>query len=243
MSTPKRVALVTGATGGIGSACCAALAAEGFTVAAHYHRNLEAADRLTASLDGSFALRADLGDPRQVETMVDEIEASGASVEVLVNNAGFTIDAPMATAKLEDLESISAIGRGTWLLTKLILRRFMIAARSGRIINISSVVAHTGNPGQTAYAMQKSGVEAMTRALALEVRNRGILVNTVAPGFVDTAMTRDLPDKTRSALLDRIPLRRFGTAEEVADVVAFLATRGDYIQGSVLHVNGGMYGG
>ena len=242
-SDARPLALVTGATGGIGSACCTALAAEGFAIAVHYNRNADAARRLTGELPDSFALQADLGEETQIEALVKQIEERDSGVAVLVNNAGFTIDAPMATCKLEDFDAVTAIGRGTWLLTKLILRRFMLRAHRGRIINISSVVAHTGNPGQTSYAMEKAGLEAITRSLALELRDRGILVNAVAPGFVDTEMTRALPEKTRETITERIPLRRLGTPEEVADVVAFLATRGNYIQGSVIHVNGGLYGG
>jgi 3-oxoacyl-[acyl-carrier protein] reductase len=119
----------------------------------------------------------------------------------------------------------------------------MLRKGTGRIINISSVVGHTGNAGQIPYTMVKAGLDAFTKSLALELTGREILVNAVAPGFIDTEMTEELPAEIKQAILAKIPLSRMGSADEVADVVAFLATRGSYIQGSVLHVNGGMYGG
>jgi 3-oxoacyl-[acyl-carrier protein] reductase len=145
--------------------------------------------------------------------------------------------------KLDDYDAVAALARGTWYLTKLAVRRFMLRQRSGRIVNISSVVGHTGNRGQTAYTMAKAGLDALTRSLAQELGGRGILVNSVAPGFIDTQMTRQLPTAMRDAILERVPLGRMGVPEEVAEVVAFLATRGGYIHGSVIHVNGGLYGG
>ena len=135
------------------------------------------------------------------------------------------------------------MGRGAWYLTKLILRRFMLRAKSGRIINVSSVVGHTGNPGQIPYTMVKAGLDAFTKSLCQELAGRDILVNSVAPGFIDTDMTTELPDEVKGAILSRIPQQRMGRPDEVADVVAFLATRGGYVNGSVIHVNGGMFGG
>jgi 3-oxoacyl-[acyl-carrier protein] reductase len=135
------------------------------------------------------------------------------------------------------------MARGTWYLSKLVLRRFMMRKGTGRIINISSVVGHTGNPGQIPYTMVKAGLDAFTKSLAQELAGRDILVNAVAPGFVDTDMTEELPDEVKAGILARIPLGRTGEPDEIADVVAFLATRGSYVNGTVLHVNGGMYGG
>jgi 3-oxoacyl-[acyl-carrier protein] reductase len=164
-------------------------------------------------------------------------------VDVLVNNAGVNANAPMPAMKLADYDSVAALARGTWYLTKLVVRRFMLRQKSGRIINVSSVVGHTGNRGQAPYTMAKAGLDALTKSLAQELGDRGILVNSVAPGFIDTAMTEELPAEIREAILSRIPLGRMGAPAEVAEVVAFLATRGSYVQGSVIHVNGGMYGG
>jgi 3-oxoacyl-[acyl-carrier protein] reductase len=133
--------------------------------------------------------------------------------------------------------------RGTWYLTKLVLRRFMLRQRSGRIVNVSSVVGHTGNPGQSPYTMAKAGLDALTKSLAQELAGRDILVNSVAPGFIATDMTAELPAGAREAIMERIPLGRMGTPDEVAEVVAFLATRASYVHGTVVHVNGGLYGG
>jgi 3-oxoacyl-[acyl-carrier protein] reductase len=145
--------------------------------------------------------------------------------------------------KLDDYDAVADLSRGTWYLTKLVLRKFMMKQKSGRIIMISSVVGHIGNRGQSPYTMAKAGLDALTRSLAVELGDRNILVNSVAPGFIETDMTAELPEPAKDAILSRIPLGRMGTPAEVAEVVAFLATRGSYIQGSVLHVNGGLYGG
>ena len=144
---------------------------------------------------------------------------------------------------LEQYDAVSSVARGTWYLTKLVLRRFMMRKGSGRIINISSVVGHTGNAGQIPYTMVKAGLDAFTKSLSAELVGRDILVNSIAPGFVDTEMTEELPEEIQQQILAKVPLGRVAEADEIADVVAFLATRGSYIQGSVLHVNGGMYGG
>jgi 3-oxoacyl-[acyl-carrier protein] reductase len=135
------------------------------------------------------------------------------------------------------------VARGTWYLSKQILRRFMLRKGSGRIINVTSVVGHTGNPGQIPYVMMKAGLDAFTKSLAQELAGRDILVNAVAPGFIDTDMTAELPPEIRGAILMRIPQQRMGRPDEVADAVAWLATRASYVNGSVLHVNGGLFGG
>jgi 3-oxoacyl-[acyl-carrier protein] reductase len=164
-------------------------------------------------------------------------------VDVLVNNAGFNVNAPMLVMKLDDYDKVAAMARATWYLTKCVVRRFMLRKGTGRIINVSSVVGHTGNPGQIPYTMVKAGLDAFAKSLAQELAGREILVNAVAPGFVDTDMTRELPREVQDAILARIPQGRMGRPDEVAEVVAFLASRGSYINGSVIHVNGGMFGG
>jgi 3-oxoacyl-[acyl-carrier protein] reductase len=239
----RPIALVTGAARGIGAACARALAAEGFRVAIHHNASAEAAEKLAGELPEAFALRADLAVPAQVEALLETLAERVGRVDVLVNNAGLTRNAPTPVMKLDDYDAVAALARGTWYLTKLMLRRFMMKQKSGRIIQISSVVGHIGNRGQSPYTMAKAGLDALTRSLALELADRNILVNSVAPGFIETEMTAALPDTAKERILERIPLGRMGTPEEVAEVVAFLATRGSYIQGSVIHVNGGLYGG
>ena len=239
----QRVALVTGGGTGIGAACCRALAAEGFRVGIHYRSSEETAKKLAAELADSFTVRADLSDPEQIDAMVKELKELAGRVDVLVNNAGFNVNAPMLTMKLEDYDAVAGMARGTWYLTKCILRRFMLRRKPGRIVNISSVVGHTGNPGQIPYTMVKAGLDAFTKSLAQELAGREITVNSVAPGFIETDMTDELPDEVKQAILMRIPQQRMGTVEEVADVVAWLATRASYVNGGVVHVNGGMFGG
>lgn len=237
------VALVTGAATGIGAACARQLCAEGFRVGVHYRSSAEKAKKLLAELPGAFGIQADLTVSEEVDGLMGRLKEEAGTVDVLVNNAGYNINAPMLAMKLEQYDAVAAMARGTWYLSKGVLRRFMLRKNRGRIINISSVVGHTGNPGQIPYTMVKAGLDAFTKSLAQELAGREILVNSVAPGFIDTEMTEELPDEVKAAILARIPQGRMGRAEEVADAVAFLATRGHYVNGSVLHVNGGMYGG
>ena len=238
----RKVAVVTGGATGIGRAVCRALAAKGMRVGIVYRSSEEAARALADGLGDAFMLRADLGHSEQIEALVKELKSVAGRVDVLVNNAGYNRNAPIFTMKLEDYDAVMGLGRGTWYLTKLILRRFMLRS-GGRVINISSVVGHTGNAGQAPYTMIKAGLDAMTKSLAQEVRGRDILINSVAPGFIYTGMTADLPEEVSSRILDQIPLGRMGRPEEVAEVVAFLAESGSYVTGTVIHVNGGMYGG
>jgi 3-oxoacyl-[acyl-carrier protein] reductase len=237
------IALVTGGGTGIGAACCRALAREGFRVGVHYRSSEESARKLAAELSGAFTLRADLAVPAEIDALIEELKEKAGRVDVLVNNAGLNVNAPMLTMSVDDYERVAAMGRGAWYLTKLVLRRFMLRKKTGRIINISSVVGHTGNPGQIPYTMTKAALDAFTKSLCQELAGRDILVNSVAPGFIETDMTAELSDEVRQAILARVPQQRMGTPDEVADVVAFLATRGSYVNGTVIHVNGGMFGG
>jgi 3-oxoacyl-[acyl-carrier protein] reductase len=238
------VALVTGGGTGIGAACCRRLAAEGFRVGVHYRSSRDQAYALMAELPDAFAVCADLSDSAAIDSMIQELkEETGRRIDVLVNNAGYNVNAPMLAMKLDDYDAVAGLARGTWYLTKLVLRRFMFRRGTGRIINISSVVGHTGNPGQIAYTMVKAGLDAFTKSLAQELAGKEILVNSVAPGFIDTDMTEELPDEVVKDILSRVPLGRMGRVDEVADVVAFLASRASYVNGTVVHVNGGLYGG
>jgi 3-oxoacyl-[acyl-carrier protein] reductase len=228
------VALVTGGGTGIGAACCRALAREGFRIAVHYRSSEESARKLAAELPDAFVLRADLGRAEEIDALAPELKEKAGRVDVLVNNAGVNVNAPMLSMKLDDYDAVSATARGAWYLTKLVLRRFMLRRKS---------VGHTGNPGQIPYTMAKAGIDAFTKSLCQELAGRDILVNSVAPGFIETEMTDELPEEVKAAILSRIPQQRMGSPDEVADVVAFLATRASYVNGTVIHVNGGMFGG
>lgn len=237
------VAVVTGAGTGIGSACCRALAQSGFRVGIHYRSSEEGARALLQSIGDGFLVRADLADIAQIDAMVGEIKEKAGRVDVLVNNAGHSVNADVSSMRIEQFDDQRTMARGAWYLTKRVIRQFMLRQGSGRIINISSVVGHTGNAGQAPYTMEKAALDAMTKSLAMELKDRNILVNSVAPGFIQTGMMEALPQDVKDGILSRIALGRVGRPEEVAEVVAFLATKGTYITGSVIHVNGGMYGG
>ena len=239
----KPVALVTGGAKGIGAACCRALAAEGFYVGIHYNKSSERAQQLLEEIKEGFLIQADLSNIEQVDALIGKLKDAAGRVDVLVNNAGQSINADILSMKVEQFDAQRALTRGVWYLTKRILRQFMIRNSAGRIINISSVVGHTGNTGQIPYTMEKAALDAFTKSLARELKGRNILVNSVAPGFIDTEMTKELPEEIKNKIMDEIILGRVGRPEEIAEVVAFLATKGSYITGSVIHVNGGIYGG
>ena len=239
----KPVALVTGGAKGIGAACCRALAAEGFCVGIHYNQSAANAQQLLDEIKEGFLVQADLTNIEQVDAMIGKIKDTAGRIDVLVNNAGHSINADIISMKVEQFDAQRSLMRGVWYLTKRVLRQFMIRSSAGRIINISSVVGHTGNAGQIPYTMEKAALDAFTKSLARELKGRNVLVNSVAPGFIDTEMTQELPEEIKNKAVEEILLGRVGKPEEVAEVVAFLAKKGSYNTGSVIHVNGGLYGG
>jgi 3-oxoacyl-[acyl-carrier protein] reductase len=239
----KPVAVVTGAGTGIGAACCRFLSKEGFRVGVHYRSSQDKAMSVLAEIGDGFLLQADISHINQVDVLLNQVKEEAGRVDVLVNNAGMSLNADIHSMKIEQFDAQRSVMRGIWYLTKRIIRLFMLRQGNGRIINISSVVGHTGNGGQIPYTMEKAALDAFTKSLSKELAGRNILVNSVAPGFIDTEMTHDLPNEIRTGILENVTLGRTGRPEEVADVVSFLATRGSYITGNVIHVNGGLYGG
>jgi 3-oxoacyl-[acyl-carrier protein] reductase len=238
--TGKR-ALVTGASGGIGGAIARGLHEQGATVGLSGTRR-EALETLAASLCGrTHVLPANLTEAGATDKLIADAEAAMGGLDILVNNAGITRDALAMRMKDEDWESVIALNLATvFRLTRAALKG-MMKQRSGRIISISSISGVIGNPGQANYAAAKAGIVGMSKSVAQEVATRGITVNCVAPGFIATAMTDAVSDKTRERFLSGIPLGRLGTVEEVAACVAFLAAdEASYVTGQTLHVNGGM---
>jgi 3-oxoacyl-[acyl-carrier protein] reductase len=244
MLLKDRIALVTGATRGIGRAIALELAREGAQVFGT--ATTEAgAQTISAYLAEAGAagrgLVLDVTDAAQLDAAVKSVQEAG-DIGILVNNAGITRDNLLMRMKDEEWDAIMDTNlKAAFRLSRAVLRG-MMKARSGRIINIGSVVGSSGNPGQCNYAAAKAALIGFTKSLAQEVGSRNITVNCVAPGFIDTDMTRGLPEEQKAKLLERIPLGRLGAAEEIAHAVAFLASpRAAYITGTTLHVNGGMY--
>lgn len=246
MSLQGQIALVTGASRGIGRAIALELGRLGATVVGTATSEAGAAD-IQKGLDAAgikgWGATLNVTDAAASEAFIGEIEKKfGAAVTILVNNAGITRDNLAMRMKDEEWDAVIETNlKAVFRMSKLVMRG-MMKARMGRIINITSVVGEAGNPGQANYAAAKAGVAGMSRALAQELGSRNITVNCVAPGFIDTDMTRALPEAQRDALLGKIPLGRLGQAEEIAATVGFLASPGAaYITGNTINVNGGMY--
>ncbi len=234
-------ALVTGASGGIGSAIARALHAQGARVALS-GRNVEALNALAGELgEGACVLEGDLALPETPDALIKGAEAAMERVDILVNNAGLARDGLMLRMRDEDWQAVLEVNLSAAFRLSRAALRGMMRARWGRIVSITSVVGQTGNPGQANYAASKAGLVGMTKALAAEVASRGITVNCVAPGFITTAMTESLGDEQKENMLANIPGGRFGSPQDVAGAVAYLASdEAAYVTGQSLHVNGGM---
>ena len=238
--TGKR-ALVTGATGGIGGAIAKALAAQGATVALSGTRK-EKLDTLAAEIGGgAVALPCDLSDGAAVDALPKQAAEAMGGLDILVNNAGITRDQLFMRMSDEDWDAVIAVNlTAAFRLSRAVLRG-MMKAKWGRILQITSVVGTTGNPGQGNYCAAKGGLTAMSKSLAAEVASRGVTVNCIAPGFIETAMTGKLTDEQKDRILGQIPAGRMGSAEEVAAAAVWLASpEASYVTGQTLHVNGGM---
>ena len=241
-----RVALVTGGNRGIGRAIAEALAGAGADVAVSYHAReadaLETRRRIERVGRRGLAIQADVSKAAEVDRLVGTVERELGRVDILVNNAGITKDQLMLRLKRDDWDAVIGTNlTATFVLTQLVLKQ-MIRQRSGRIISISSVVGQSGNAGQANYAASKAGLIGFSKAVALEVASRGITVNVIAPGIIDTDMTRAVSGKAHVSWTAQIPLGRLGTTDDVAAAACFLASdEAAYITGHVLAVNGGMY--
>lgn len=242
-SLKGEVALVTGASRGIGAAIADRLAALGATVygTATSESGANAIGERLAP-HGGHGRVLNVTDGESIDTLIDAIGKESGAVSILVNNAGITRDQLLMRMKDEDWSAIMDTNLTSVFRASKAVMRGMMKARKGRIISIASVVGVTGNPGQANYAAAKAGIIAFSKSLAREIGSRGITVNVVAPGFIDTDMTRELPEAQREALQTQIPLGRLGQADEIAKVVSFLASDGAaYVTGATVPVNGGMY--
>lgn len=241
----KRVALITGASRGIGRAIAVELARQGCSILVDYAGNTAAAEETVrlCQAEGveALAVQADVADEEAVKALVKTTLEHFGAIDVLVNNAGITRDNLMLRMSAEDFDLVIEKNlRGAFLLTKYVGKE-MLHQRRGRIVNVSSIVGVHGNACQANYAASKAGLIGLTKTTALEYASRGITANAVAPGFIDTDMTKVLPEKVKDAMLQQIPARQFGTPEDVANAVAFLASDdARYISGQVLGVDGGM---
>lgn len=240
-----KVALVTGGSRGIGRAIAVALAREGAKVAINFAGNKKAAEETKALVEqaGSEAilLKADVSDKDADAALIDTVIKTYGKIDILVNNAGITRDSLMLRMKEDDFDAVIDTNlRSVFYLTKAAAKS-MMKKRTGRIINMSSVVGLTGNAGQVNYAAAKAGVLGITKSAAKELASRGITVNAVAPGFIETDMTDVLSDTVKESLLHEIPLKRMGEPKDVANAVLFLASdQSAYITGQVIHVDGGL---
>ena len=243
--TEQRVAIVTGGARGIGAAITTSLAKSGVHVAAGYSSNAQAAEELAGKLGAEGASvsvhQGNVGEPADCNRVVEEVLAERGRVDYLVNNAGVTVDKTMRKMSVEDWHAVLRINlSGAFYMSKAVLE-CMIAAKFGRIVNISSVVGQTGNIGQVNYSASKSGLFGLTQSMARETANKGITVNCVAPGYVETEMVAAVPKEALDKIVAKIPVGRLGQAHEIARAVQFLVDDdAGFITGSVISVNGGM---
>ncbi len=245
MNLTGKVALVTGASRGIGQATAIELAKAGADIVVNFIGNEAVAQETVAAIEAlgrkAIKIKADVGNAEDVQAMVDEAVAAFGHIDILVNNAGITRDGLLIRMKDSDWDDVLNINlKGVYLVTKAVAK-LMVKQRAGRIINMTSVSGVTGNVGQANYAAAKAGVIGFTKTCAKELAARGITVNAVAPGFIETAMTDVLPEKIKEGIAATVPFGRMGQPEEIASVVTFLASDfASYITGQVLNVDGGM---
>jgi 3-oxoacyl-[acyl-carrier protein] reductase len=245
MQLKDKTAIVTGGSRGIGRAIALQLASKGASIAVNYTSNKESADRVVAEIEelgaAAMAIKADVSNSEEVENLVKEVLNKFGRIDILINNAGVTRDNLLFRMTEKEFDEVLGVNlKGAFNCIKAV-SRVMIKQRSGKIVNVSSVVGIIGNAGQSNYAAAKAGLIGFTKAAAKELAKRGITVNAVAPGFIETDMTSRLPEKVKEAFIKEIPMSRPGKPEDVAKAVLFLTSEySDYITGQVINIDGGM---
>lgn len=243
--TERKSVLVTGASGGIGRAIALQYASPAYLVAVHYSGSEEKAAATLSAIEANggagYLVQGDISQAEDVERIFNEVKEKAGQIDILINNAGMTKDGLMMRMKETDFDQIIDVNlKGTFLMMKA-ASKLMMRAKTGSIVNISSVVGSIGNPGQINYVASKAAIEGMTKTAAKELASRGIRVNAVAPGFIDTEMTESLSDTVKELMLQNIPLAHYGAPEDVAAVVHFLTSpEAKYMTGQTLHVDGGL---
>src|SRR5579872_3119274 len=240
-----KTAIVTGAGRGIGSAIARELGETGANVIVNYSTSASSAEELAEEIrtlgPKALAIQADVTDIEQVRNMVNQVMETFGQIDILVNNAGITRDKTLKNMSRENWDEVMHVNLGSvFNCTKMVLPH-MLERKSGKIVNISSFVALAGNVGQANYAATKAGIIGFTKSVALEVARHGITVNAVCPGFTETDMLWEVPENIRERILERIPMHRFGTSEEIAACVRYIATEGDYMTAQAISINGGVY--
>jgi acetoacetyl-CoA reductase len=245
MSQARQVAIVTGSSRGIGRTIALELARRGMSVVVNYRSGEAEAQAVAGEVRAlgvdSLCLQADVADPDQARSLIGEVHAQWGRIDVMVNNAGITRDKTLRKLTDDDWMQVINTNLGSVYYCTTAVMPIMIEQSYGRIINISSYVGQAGNFGQANYGASKGGIIAFTKTAALELARYGITVNAIAPGFTETEMLSKVPGEVREKILARIPMGRFGKPQEVAKVVAFIATEADYITGQQINVNGGVY--
>lgn len=246
MNLKDRTAIVTGGSRGIGRTISLQLASKGANIVVNYNKNAKAAQEVVKEIEAlggkAFAIQADVGRSNEVDVFVKKVLEKFGRIDILVNNAGITSDNLLLRMKEEEWDAVLNTNlKGAFLMTKAVIRK-MIKNRKGKIINITSIVGSLGNAGQSNYSAAKAGLIGFTKSIAKEVAVRGIQVNAIAPGYIETEMTDSLPDKMKENMICMIPAKKIGKPDDIANMVAYLSSDlSDYITGQVIHIDGGMY--